>query len=110
PGWFLGIGAGYVRIGWGWMGWTPTQIATWRDALTLTKIPQLIDAVGAEMSEPQLKRIPTGFDKDHPQAEHLRRKSLALWVDGTAKGLVDQMMDHFKAVQPVHRELTPLLT
>lgn len=110
PGWFFGVSPDYVRIGWGWMGWTPAQIATWRDAVTLTKIPQRIDAVGAELSEPQLKRIPSGFDKDHPHAEHLRRKSLALWVDGSDTDLLGQMMDHFTAVQPVHRELTPLLT
>jgi len=109
PGWFFGVSPDYIRIGWGWMEFSSSQVGTWRDAVTLTKIPALLDATGAQLSKPELKRVPPGFDKDHAQADHLRRKSLALWVDATPTGIVDQMMAHFEAVKPAHAELTPLL-
>ncbi len=109
PGWFFGVSPDYIRIGWGWMEFSSRQVGTWRDAVTMTKIPELLTATGAQLSKPELKRVPPGFDKDHAQADHLRRKSLALWVDGTSTGIVDQMMAHFETVKPVHTELTPLL-
>ncbi|MGB1235646.1 MAG: TIGR02453 family protein [Planktomarina sp.] len=110
PGWFFGVSPDYMRIGWGWMGFTSEQVSAWRDAVVFTKIPALIGQMGGTLSEPELKRIPSGFEKDHPQGEHLRRKSLALWVDGIDTNIRGQIVSHFKAVQAVHRELTPLLT
>lgn len=36
---------------------------------------------GYRLDEPELKRVPRGCPKDHPRADLLRRKSLALWLD-----------------------------
>ncbi len=36
---------------------------------------------GARLSEPDLKRVPAPHDKDHPRADLLRHKGLALWRD-----------------------------
>lgn len=110
PGWFFGVSPDYIRIGWGWMAFSPAQVATWRDAVVMTKIPDLIEQTNAELPEPELKRVPTGFDKDHVQKDHLRRKSLALWTDAKPENIWDQMVAHFDTIQPVHNELMPLLS
>lgn len=36
---------------------------------------------GYRLDEPELKRVPRGYPADHPRADLLRRKSLALWWD-----------------------------
>ena len=36
---------------------------------------------GARLSEPDLKRVPAPYDKDHPRADLLRHKGLAVWRD-----------------------------
>ena len=37
---------------------------------------------GVRFSEPELKRVPAPYDKDHPRAALLCRKGLAAWLDG----------------------------
>ena len=39
---------------------------------------------GARIDPPELKRVPTPYPGDHPQAVLLRRKGLAIWIDGLA--------------------------
>lgn len=36
---------------------------------------------GARLSEPDLKRVPAPYDKDHERAELLKHKGLAIWRD-----------------------------
>lgn len=36
---------------------------------------------GLRLNDPPLKRVPRGFDKDHPRGELLKRKGLAIWID-----------------------------
>lgn len=110
PAWFFGVSPNYIRIGWGWMGFDKSQMQTWRDAVTMTALPDLIAATPGEISKPELKRVPPPFEKDHLQGDHLRRKSLALWVDGTDTEVLDQVKAQFKAVKPLHDELAPLLS
>lgn len=41
----------------------------------------VLDRDGFRLDAPELKRVPTGFDKTHPREALLRRKSLTLWKD-----------------------------
>ena len=36
---------------------------------------------GARFPEPELKRVPAPFAKDHPHGDLLRRKGLTAWLD-----------------------------
>jgi uncharacterized protein (TIGR02453 family) len=38
-------------------------------------------AQGYRLDDPELKRVPRGYDADHSRAELLKRKSLAIWLD-----------------------------
>ena len=111
PGWFLGIGLDYLRVGWGWMAWTPAQTAAWRDAMAGPRgetIDAAIRACGMEPRAPELKRVPAPFAADHAMSEHLRRKSLALWSD-LADVAPAALMAEFARVEPLRAEIDGLL-
>ncbi len=63
------------------------------------------------LSETTRKRVPPGFDADHPRAELLRRDSFHLSVtrptppEITDAALIDGLVERFAVVAPVHRWL-----
>ena len=65
--------------------------------------------------EPDLKRVPAPYAADHPRGELLRRKGLNVWrdVDDLAivasPELVDAVVAHFEALDPVNLWLTEAL-
>lgn len=87
PALFFGIGIEYVSVGGGIMSFDKTALTQWRAGVDGPLGPELEDMVGAQVAagfrlgEPELKRVPAPFDKDHPRAQLLRRKSLTLWND-----------------------------
>lgn len=86
-GLFLGIAPSSCRLGGGVMGFDKTQLLTWRasvDSAQGSAIATALESLaqqGFTGGDPELKRVPSAYDKDHPQAELLRRKSLTLWRD-----------------------------
>lgn len=86
-GLFFGIAPDYVRIGGGIMGFDKAQIDTWRSAMDRSegeRMEQMLQDLAARdlhCGEPELKRVPASYAKDHPRAGLLRRKSLTLWRD-----------------------------
>jgi len=63
----------------------PDQVARLRDAIAdgrkgaaLARAVGKAQAAGLELGEPDLKRVPRGFDADHPRADLLRHKRLVL--------------------------------
>jgi len=57
-----------------------------------------------------LKRIPQGFDKEHPRADLLRFKSLTLWHDLGRKNItsIDAKGDLLERSLEVFEDLLPL--
>lgn len=111
PGWFFGLAPDYVTAGWGWMGFTPAQTARWRKiAAEDTGLARALDLPGYRVSEPELKRVPAPFPKDHGAAENLRRKSLTLWADLDPGAAPDQSaLATFKGLLKLHQYLAPQL-
>lgn len=78
----LGAGAGVYMF-------TPEQVRRYREAVaadrTGRQLATIIDALRAKKisvsSHDVLKRVPSGFDPDHPRAELLRYKDLVAWQD-----------------------------
>lgn len=114
PGWFFGISPDYVRIGWGWMVFSKDQLTTWRQAIDGpygAGIDKAIMAMGMEPNAPELKRVPTPHDKDHPLAHHLRRKSLVVWSNlGAGAALKQELISGFAQVKPLYAELDDLMS
>ncbi|MBO9449970.1 TIGR02453 family protein [Tropicibacter sp. R16_0] len=84
---FFGIGLDYVSVGGGIMGFDKTTLTDWRTSVDGPMGAELADVINAlivknfRLSEPELKRVPAPYDKEHPHGDLLRRKSLTLWCD-----------------------------
>jgi uncharacterized protein (TIGR02453 family) len=113
PGYYLHLAPGEVFGGGGI--WHP-------DAQALTAIRQaIVDdperwrratrlGEGLELRGDSLKRVPSGFDKDHPDAEDLMRKDYFAWVKlseeaATAPGFLDHYPRVCESAAPLMRFL-----
>lgn len=119
-GWFLGIGRDYVSVGAGVMGFDKDALTDWRAAVDSPKGAELagiiadLQASGARLDEPDLKRVPAPYDKDHPQGDLLRRKSVTVWFDLSDKdvfqqGLVKATMGAFDRLVPLQMALRDII-
>ena len=75
----------------------------WRRATTL--------ADGFELGGESLKRVPSGFDKDHPHAEDLKRKDFAAFhrftqKEATTTGFLDRYEEACRSFTPLMRFLS----
>lgn len=118
-GFFFGIGRDYLSVGGGIMGLDKDKLTRWRaavDGATGAKIATALDelqASGARMDDAELKRVPAPYDKDHPQAALLKRKSCTVWFDFeeseiTKGGLVSHIETAFQKLQPLNELLSAL--
>lgn len=116
PAYFFGIAKDYVTAGAGLMGFDKSQQSDWRKWVSAREGEALqvkIDSAlsqGVTLRKPELKRVPSPFDTDHPRADLLRYKSFTLWKDieaeartdlpaaiRTAFALCDPVMDDLRA-------------
>ena len=87
------------------------QLEAWRKRVDSdgNRIAGMLDrlvADGYRLDEPELKRIPPPYDKDHPHGALLRRKGCALWADVSGRGSpLDRVMAAFKELMPVYELL-----
>ncbi|MEP5151710.1 TIGR02453 family protein [Planktotalea sp.] len=118
PVYFFGIAEDYVTAGAGIMGFDKTQQADWRAWVSEREgaaFQNKIDALtsqGASLREPELKRVPSPFDKDHPQADLLRRKSFTIWNEIGAdakKDLPKTLFEAFKSFDGPMEDLRSFL-
>ncbi len=110
--WFFGLEPDRLMLGAGKFSFDGAGLVRYREAVAgkrgvaLAQILDELQGQGARLNEAQLKRVPSGYDKDHPRADLLRRKGLALWIDldiGVAsKGdLVATCLAEFKRLGPL---------
>ncbi|MEZ4517174.1 MAG: DUF2461 domain-containing protein [Chloroflexota bacterium] len=108
----------------GMFQFTKPQLTAYRESVADdTSGPELDAALktiqsagGYEIQGEQYKRVPQGFDPDHPRADLLRYKGLyAVPSGGVREGLsdpalVDVAFNHFRAMAPVYDWLKKNLT
>ena len=118
PMWFFGLPPEKLSLGCGVFQYDKEALAAFRSAMAGPKGAELIQlttdfrAAGARVREPELKRVPSGFDKDHPHGEALRRKGFAVWIDVadpafvTEPNFVKRASELFDQIMPVFRLLS----
>ncbi len=86
-GLFFGLRPDELVLGAGVFSFGKEQLSAYRNAVASPKGAALDELVstyldeGLRLNDPPLKRVPKGFDADHPRAELLKRKGLAIWID-----------------------------
>ncbi|PSL21821.1 TIGR02453 family protein [Shimia abyssi] len=118
-GWFLGISADYVTVGAGVMGFDKSALTSWRAAVdhsgeTISQTLTALTEIGARLSDPELKRVPAPYAKEHPHADLLRRKSMTAWFDLSETdiqkgGLITRIKTAFSELSPLESALRSLL-
>lgn len=120
PAWMWGLSPDYFSIGCGVFALDKDTLERFReqaagpDGAALAGLLRSLVEGGVRIDEPELKRVPAGFPKDHPRADLLRRKGLTAWIDfdGPAQALGPDMVagcrDGFKRLKPLFDRLRAL--
>ena len=91
--WMFGLEPGKLTFGAGEMTFERDRLLSWRNRVSGPDGKELADrlaalsAAGCRLAEPELRRVPPPFAGNHPRADLLRRKSLAIWRDVPDTGL-----------------------
>ncbi|MGE0788834.1 MAG: DUF2461 domain-containing protein [Sandaracinaceae bacterium] len=110
PGFFFRMFHDRLILGAGMHGFEKDLLARYRDAAldekagkALIKVMKDVEKTSLTMGAPERKKIPRGFDAEHPRAEQLLRESLfahqetKLPKEASSARLVDYCVDRFKA-------------
>lgn len=115
PGFYLHLAPGEVFAGAGiWHPDMPTLTAI-REAMVAQPRRWSEVTAGIEVVGNALKRVPTGFDRDHPLAEDLKRKDFAAYAklseaEATAPGFLDTYVRACEEAAPLMRFLCGALS
>ena len=118
PMWFFGLSPDRLSLGCGVFQYEREALEGFRSAMAgpmgaeLSALTAELRAAAVRISDPDLKRVPSGFAKDHRNAEALRRKGFAAWIDVGAPtfavepALVERTTEQFRKLMPVFRLLS----
>ena len=117
PMWFFGLAPDRLSLGCGVFQYDKGALDRFRTAMAGPKGADLIRLAadlrdsGVRVNDPDLKRVPPGFDKDHPNGEALRRKGFSAWMEEddpasvTRPDLVNRTARDLARLMPVFRFL-----
>lgn len=113
PAWLFGVEPGELALGVGIFAFEPEALDRYRRRVLGTDGGVLLDLMaelrgaGVRFSEPELKRVPSGYAADADRGELLRYKGLAGWIDSAAPetisdaGLVERCAAAFATLRPL---------
>ena len=119
PGYFFGFDATAGGLHVGMHGFDKAMLAAYREAVDDDKLGSELESAleavrgaGAyEINGEHYKRVPRGYDQDHPRTDLLRYNTLYASSPGiepavlTSSALVDVIMDHCEKMAPVQQWL-----
>lgn len=113
PAWMFGVDPTRLTLGVGIFAFEPAVLDAYRkraqqaDGSKLHKLIERMRSSGIRVGEPELKRVPAGFDADSAPGDLLQRKGLTAWIDHnkpeaieTGK-LIEGCMNDFKRLKPL---------
>ncbi len=114
PAWLFGLEPDRAVLGMGVMAFEKAALEAFRHrvdgaagAALSADLDRLREA-GIRIGDPDLKRVPRGFDPEHPRADLLRRKDLTVWKDfadpavATRPDWLDVCLSGFDQFRPVY--------
>ena len=87
PRWFFALETDRLVFGAGVFGFEKAPLEAFRERVSgpegmkLEALLKTLLAKDARLGDPELKRVPAGYPKDHPRANLLRHKGLTAWTD-----------------------------
>jgi uncharacterized protein (TIGR02453 family) len=109
PVFFFGVGLDYVSTGAGIMAFDKPVLEDWRkfadmDADRMMQIIGDVENLGYKLRDPELKRVPPAFDKDHPAGVLLRCKGVVAsgQLDRGVTDLPNAILSNFKDLWPIN--------
>lgn len=108
----LMLGVGIYSFDKALQGRYRARVLTHGDSLAAARAAAV--AAGYSLAEPELKRVPRGFDAEHPRAGLLKHKSMHAGLDGDipeafhSADYVEFCMGHFRALKPMHDWLSEM--
>ncbi|SEW23450.1 TIGR02453 family protein [Cognatiyoonia koreensis] len=112
---FFGIGQDYVSAGGGIMSFEKPTLENWRlfvdqDQKRILKIVERLKADQFTLREPALKRVPSGYDKDHPAGDLLRMKGCVASRElGQTATVETDVLAAFAALWPLNNLLIQIV-
>lgn len=113
PMWFFGLSPDDLALGCGVFQYEKEALAAFRTEMAgpkgaeLTKLTAEMRKRGFRVGDPELKRVPSGYNKDHPNEEALRRKGFTVWTDlgnsafAIEPNLIERTIELFEDLLPV---------
>jgi len=97
-----------LHVGAGQHGFDKAQLATYREAVAgeageaLVPLLEGLRADGYEVGGSHYKRVPRGYDAEHPRADLLRHAGLsAFWQGAPDQATLDSVAEHFRRLHPL---------
>ncbi len=115
--WYFGLQADELVLGCGTFGFSPEKLSHYRDTIltksgsTFVRTLENLKKDSFRISPPSLKRVPKGYDAEHPNAEYLKYKGMGIWRDfpdtapATSGDLPALCVQTFKKMQPAFKWL-----
>jgi uncharacterized protein (TIGR02453 family) len=117
-GFYFHLGEKRMLLGAGMYRFSKPAMEKWREAVvdkkhgaSLVKAVEKVSKHGYDIGESHYKRVPAGYDPDHPNAEFLKYIGLvAFWSDDVPEAFFSERIlgfsfAHFKKMLPIHEWL-----
>ncbi len=123
PGFGLQITNSVAELVAGQFAFTPEQLTKYREMVVDSNAGEALEVAVAQVQsagpysigEPSLKRVPRGFDAEHPRADWLRYKGMTVFSPPIARAIAESdtfvptVLTHFAAMAPVWEWLNSYL-
>lgn len=112
-GWMLGLAPDYFSLGCGVFEMDKGALQAFRERVVadegnaIASMLASLEGKGVRLNDPEMKRVPAGFDKTHPREALLRRKGLIGWLDlegpeeALKPDLVERVLARFDVLKPI---------
>lgn len=121
PAFHFSLGPDKVTIGLGNFEFSKDGLLSYQAAVASDKTGKKLEATmtdmilqGFRIESPEYKRVPRGFDPNHPRGDLLRRKGLTVWNDSvlpkelSEHKVVDYCLKQYQSMLPMYQWLDAL--